>query len=410
MTSQFIPFLVDIGIFIVIPVSVWLLLRRTIPLAVLPIITGLILAAIGWGAEHRPTPVPLSSQVGFLGVLLLAFTAGLESRFSPALANSTLPSTTPLRVVLSALHALILPFVAGCAAAWFFFNQLPGWELENVSPVYAALAIGLCIAVSALPVLIGIVRELRPEFQPLGGAALKLAVIDDVVLWTGLALLLIVAGNQTPTAWGTPHILAIAALAGLALTGFILQKITVQLPVWLIVVLAGGFLAAGSWSTSVLGLHALLGAYFGGVLFPPALIRRLPVERIGMFSLLFLAPLFFGYSGLRIEPDALGPVALLGAVGLLIIAMASKIFAVVIYPPIAGLQKYETYAIGALLQCKGLMEIVAATILLDHGLVSPSAFAALVTLAVLSTLLTGPLFHACFRGKNYAQQAVADRG
>lgn len=400
MLSPLIPFAVDVGIFVLIPLGVWLLLRRTLPLAVLPIITGLALAMVGWGSEHRPVPVPLSSHAGFLGVLLLAFTAGLESRFSPALAHSKLPAATPLRVVLSALHALILPFIAGCTAAWFFFNHLPGWQLETVSPVFAAVAIGLCIAVSALPVLVGIVRELPAKHQALGGVALKLAVIDDVVLWTGLALLLMVAGNQTPIAWTNLHLLAVAALAGLALFGLVLPVVTRALPLWLVVIVAASFLATGSWATSVLGLHTLLGAYFGGVLFPPALIRRLPVERIGMFSLLFLAPLFFGYSGLRIEPGAMSLVTLLGALGLLLIAMASKVLAVIIYPPIAGLQKHETYAIGALLQCKGLMEIVAATILLDHGLLSPAAFAALVTLAILSTLLTGPLFQACFRGKH----------
>jgi len=163
-------------------------------------------------------------------------------------------------------------------------------------------------------------------------------------------------------------------------------------PVPLVWIAAGCFLAAGSWSTSVLGLHALLGAYFAGVLFPIALIRRLPVERVGMVALLVLAPLFFGYSGLRISPEALNTTSLVAALAFLVLSVVTKMFAIVLYPPASGLTGRETLGVGALLQCKGLMEIVAATILHDQGLLSADAFAALVMLAVMSTLLTGPLF------------------
>jgi len=170
-------FLVDIFLFIAIPLLVWHVLRKAIPLTVLPIIMGLILAAIGWGAENRATPSLISTTIGFLGVLLLAFTAGLETRHSqdqmvaPSITQSTLS-----RTVISALNALLWPFMAGTLFAYFYFNQLSGWSLADQSPIHAALAIGLCLAVSALPVLIGIVRELPLVHRPFGRMAVKLAV------------------------------------------------------------------------------------------------------------------------------------------------------------------------------------------------------------------------------------------
>lgn len=111
-------------------------------------------------------------------------------------------------------------------------------------------------------------------------------------------------------------------------------------------------------------------------------------------GLFVLAPLFFGHGGLRIEGGELGWAALLAAAMLLLVAAATKLMAVRLYPPLAGLSRREVLAVGGLLQCKGPMEIVAAAILRDKGLLSEHAFAVLVTLAVLSTLLTSPLFRA----------------
>ena len=104
------------------------------------------------------------------------------------------------------------------------------------------------------------------------------------------------------------------------------------------------------------------------------------------------APLFFGHSGLRIDGDALTWPSILASLSLVAIAMVTKIVAVYLHPPAAGLGRRQALGLGALLQCKGLMEIVAATILHQQGMLSEFAFASLVVLAVISTTLTGPLF------------------
>ncbi|MGH8026909.1 MAG: cation:proton antiporter [Pseudoxanthomonas sp.] len=385
----------DALIFILLAWGLWRLLGRSIPIAVVPIIIGLVLAATGWLPEEWGVPSVIGDKIGWAGVLLLAFTAGLETRQSEYAAAPTAaaPRASAIQFMASTATALVLPFSVGAAAAYFYFTGLPNWAAPNGDRVLGAVAIGLCIAVSALPVLIGIVRELGPLHRPLTQVAVRIAVVDDAVLWIGLALLLLVADRDSGLSGGTgAQLLALVIPLLFVAMEAIARRRSVAPPRWAIWLALPAYLAAGSWASSQLGLHALLGAYFAGAMIPPSWARQLPVERIGQFALLGLAPLFFGHSGLKIEGDALGWASLQASLILLAISVLAKLAAVLICPPASALSRRETLAIGALLQCKGLMEIVAATILRDKGLLSEHAFAALVTLAVLSTLLTGPFF------------------
>lgn len=387
----------DALIFILLAWTLWRVLGRSIPIAVVPIIIGLTLAATGWLPQSWGVPSVVGEKIGWVGVLLLAFTAGLETRQSAhagSLSGASVESRSSVfRFVASAALALLLPFAVGALAAYHYFSVLPNWATPNGDRALGAIAIGLCIAVSALPVLIGIVRELGPLHRPLTQVAVRIAVVDDAALWIGLALLLLVADGDTAIAGGSLlQLLALAVPVAMLALSAVSRRNDFVPPGWAIWLALPLYLIAGSWASSHLGLHALLGAYFAGAMLPPAWTRRLPVEGMGRFALLALAPLFFGHSGLKIDGDALGWASLQASLALLAVSVVAKLAAVLICPPASALSRREALAIGALLQCKGLMEIVAATILRDKGLLSEHAFAALVTLAVLSTLLTGPFF------------------
>lgn len=391
---------IDALIFLGLSWGIWRLLGRSIPIAVVPIIIGLVLAGSGWLPREWGVPSFVGDRIGWVGVLLLAFTAGLETRqFGRAPASvAPAPAFAGTRFVASAALALLLPFGIGAFVAHHYFLGLPDWTPPSGDPWLGALAIGLCVAVSALPVLIGIVRELGPLHRPLTQMAVRIAVIDDAALWTGLAVLLLVAQGSTASLhWSNLHLLALLVPVLLIVVGALARRHAAAPPAWVVAALLPLYLAAGAWASSQLGLHALLGAYFAGVMVPPAWARRLPIEGLGRFALLGLAPLFFGHSGLKIDGDALGWASLQAALALLVVSVLAKLAAVATCPPAAGFSRRETLAVGALLQCKGLMEIVAATILRDQGLLSEHAFAALVTLAVLSTLLTGPFFRLLLR-------------
>jgi len=334
-------------------------------------------------------------DIGWVAVLVLAFTAGLEMWQHPGEDRTmqSVPQPSLGRLLAGAAVALGGPFLIGSMLVYIFFLPLHGWAPAHASPVIAAASIGLCIAVSALPVLIGLVRELEPGQRPLGQLALKLAVVDDAALWIGLVLLQFAAkGSAALHGWTGLEGLAILMLVGLAMAGSWAARHFRHARLWVIWACVPVYLIAGSWASHELGLHELIGAYFAGAIMPPSWVRRLPVERVGTFSLIWLAPMFFGHSGLRINGDALTWPSVVASLALVIISIVTKIGSVYAFPPAFGLSRRQALGIGSLLQCKGLMEIVAATILHGKGMLSDFAFASLMVLAVISTTLTGPLF------------------
>ncbi|MBS1094888.1 cation:proton antiporter [Gluconobacter wancherniae] len=385
----------DVFVFVFIPWILWRVLRRSIPVAILPILVGIVLAVTHFPVARLGIPSLYGDYIGWLAVLVLAFTAGLEMWQHPenTAGAEPLPPSSISRVLGAALVALGLPFIVGTMLVKQFFLPLHGWHAPHGNGWIGAMSVGLCIAVSALPVLIGLVRELEPTHKPVGQIALKLAVVDDAALWIGLAILQFAArGSAALHGWSGLEFLAVALLVSLALGSSWATRNLRNPPLWVIWIAVPVFLAAGSWASKQLGLHELIGAYFAGALMPPRWVRRLPVEKVGTFSLIWLAPMFFGHSGLHIDGDALTWPSVFASILLVVISIATKLLAVWAYPPAPGLTHRQALSIGSLLQCKGLMEIVAATILHAQGMISEFAFASLMVLAVISTTLTGPMF------------------
>ncbi|WP_051626043.1 cation:proton antiporter [Kozakia baliensis] len=392
--SNITALIADSAIFVILPWILWRILKRTIPIAVIPILVGIFLAVLHVPTQKIGIPSIYGNDIGWVAVLVLAFTAGLEMWQHPGQQQSAdLPEPSVGRLLGGAVVALGAPFIIGSILVYEFFLPLHGWQAPRAHGWIAAAAIGLCIAVSALPVLIGIVRELPSDQRPIGQLALKLAVVDDAALWIGLALLQFAAkGSAALHGWTGLEFVAAALLGLLALGGSLAARHLKNPPLWMIWCAVPVYLAAGSWASMQLGLHELIGAYFAGAVMPPRWVRRLPVEQVGTFALIWFAPMFFGHSGLHIDGDALTWPSVLASLMLVVISVVTKIGAVYIFPPASGLTRRQALGIGSLLQCKGLMEIVAATILHGQGMLSEFAFASLMVLAVISTTLTGPLF------------------
>lgn len=394
-------FVFDILVFMALPYLLWRLVRGVAPMAVMPILVGLLIAV---GAHHFGFdknivgPSPLGETIGWIGVLVLTFSAGLETRViadGPKIGG---------QLFLSAAAALALPFGVGFLLA--LSGMLDGVMAPptDVGPLLSASAIGLCVAVSALPVLVGVVRELPAGDRATGNLALRIAALDDAILWVGLAALLFLHAGQTG-GFLEAGSLGLGAIGVFAVMALARRRFDAIEPHFLIAVAIGAaYLAAGAWATSVLGLHELLGAYFGGALAPAGVARKIGPERLGSFALFGLAPLFFGHRGLSIDGSVLTPAALGVALLLLVVAAGAKLAALHMTPPDPAMSSRERTRLGLLLQCKGLMEIVAASMLFKAGLVSPTTFAILVTLAIVSTMVTMPLFR--FVSSRFAAKAA----
>jgi len=394
-------FVFDILVFMALPYLLWRLVRGVAPMAVMPILVGLLIAV---GAHHFDFdknivgPSPLGETIGWIGVLVLTFSAGLETR---VIADG--PKTGG-QLFLSAAAALALPFGVGFLLALSGLLDGVIAPPADVGPLLSASAIGLCVAVSALPVLVGVVRELPTGDRATGNLALRIAALDDAILWVGLAVLLFLHAGQTGGFLETGY-LGLGAVGVFAAMAIARRRLDAIEPHFIVAVgIGAAYLAAGAWATSVLGLHELLGAYFGGALAPAGIARKIGPERLGSFALFGLAPLFFGHRGLSIDGSVLTPAALGVALLLLVVAAGAKLAALHMTPPDPAMSSRERTRLGLLLQCKGLMEIVAASMLFKAGLVSPTTFAILVTLAIVSTIVTMPLFR--FVSSRFAAKAA----
>lgn len=389
-------FAIDYFCFVGISWLLWTVAKRSIPIAVIPIVLAICINASGYDPAALGLPSAIGDTIGFVAVNFLAFTAGLEIRAQPE-GSGRVTVMSEMRLYLSAAVAIILPFVVGGLLAYFTLERFPGWSAGHGNPVFESLGIGLCIAISALPVLLTIVREFHPHERTFGHIAIKMAVIDDMVLWVALANLLVFFNStqhQAPIFYRAASAVILLCLPIFGLK--ILNKYSA--PSRTIAVLAiVAFIVAGSWSSSQFGLHALVGSYFAGAVFPYRWLKEHVIDRLSNIVLLTAIPLFLGHGALRINPETLNFGVLAISLLLLLVSASSKITAVVLLPPLANMNIRTRTSIGSLLQCKGLMEIIAASILVDAGVISDAAFAALILLAVFSTLLTVPLFRLLHR-------------
>ena len=148
-----------------------------------------------------------------------------------------------------------------------------------------------------------------------------------------------------------------------------------------------------AWATELIGIHALFGAFLAGVTVSNnQVIRRFVRQRIELFCTSLLLPLFFAYTGLRTEIGLLGGAeGWLTCAAIVAVATAGKLGGSAAAARISGLGWRDACAIGALMNTRGLMELVVLNIGLDLGILSPRIFAMMVVMALATTSMTGPL-------------------
>jgi Kef-type K+ transport system membrane component KefB len=166
-----------------------------------------------------------------------------------------------------------------------------------------------------------------------------------------------------------------------------------QLGQVLIVLLASALL------TEIIGIHALFGAFLAGVIMPPNLeLRQQLRERLESFSSVFLLPIFFAYTGLRTEVGLLNDAAGWAVCGgIILTAVAGKLLGSMLAARWSGSSWHDAFVLGALMNTRGLMELVALNVGYDLGILSPQMFTMLVLMALVTTAMTGPLIDLASR-------------
>ena len=335
-----------------------------------------------------------------LGLVIFMFLLGCELR------TDQLRGPRVLGAVVAG--SIGLPMLAGMGLALLGAGSLAGTSSSRSGYV---LFVGLALAITALPVLGRILLDLRMQGTPTGVIALSAAAIGDGVAWTVLAVIL-----ATSQVSGTGRMVTTAGLA-VAFVLFVALCVRPALAVLdrslgrrrgdgtdggdqlLLAALVVGAIGCAA-ITQLIGLHPVIGAFLFGLAVPR---RSVAVQQVGQrvqgFAVAILLPLFFGGVGLHTSVALLGtrPSHWLIFAGVLLAAIGTKIVGAAGGARLGGLPPGQALQIGALMNCRGVTELVVATIGLQYGLIGPLGFTVLVLVAVITTAATGPLMRALLR-------------
>lgn len=341
-----------------------------------------------------------------IGVCLFMFVVGLE------LEVSHLRQKAQTAVLVSHV-GILFPYFLGVVTALFLYSKLGA---PGTSFVSFALFMGIAMSITAFPVLARILRERGIEKTFLGTTAITCAAVDDATAWAILAFVVAIARatSLASTTFGLGMVLVFVAL--------MLFVVRPQLPRWLDVgrMEAGGpgrgvmaavllLILTSALATELIGIHALFGAFVAGVVMPQKTeFREYLIVRLENFSSLFLLPLFFAFSGLRTHVGLLNdPTSWLVCLAIIGVATLGKLGGTMITARLTGMNWNDSFALGALMNTRGLVELVALNIGYDLGILPPRIFAMMVLMALVTTFLTGPLLNLAERAKRPGVPTVA---
>ncbi|KAI0379014.1 K+/H+ antiporter 1 [Hypomontagnella monticulosa] len=338
--------------------------------------------------------MPVLNNAANLGLVLFLFLIGLEVDIRMFTSN--------WRVALSVgLAGMILPFGLGCAIAYGLYHQFhnDGNTVDISFGVYA-LFIGTALAITAFPVLCRILSELNMLGTPVGVTVLAAGVGNDVVGWVLLALCVALVNNGSgltalwvllvAVGWVLFLVFAVRPVFHWALrrTGSIQNGPTQgMIAVTVLLVLTS------SWFTSIIGVHAIFGAFLVGLICPHDGGFAIHVtEKIEDLVTVLLLPLYFALSGLSTNLGLLNDGITWGyVVGVIAVAFSGKIIGGTLAAKAMKLVWRESFTIGVLMSCKGLVELIVLNIGLQARILSQRTFTIFVVMALITTVSTTPL-------------------
>lgn len=325
-----------------------------------------------------------------IGVCLFMFVVGME------LDVQHLRQQARTAVLVSQV-SILFPYLLGVVVSLYLYSSLAG---PNTTFVAFALFSGISMSITAFPVLARILEERGLTKTPLGSTALVCAATDDVTAWSILALVVAIAQARSVESAAFSMGLVVLFVC------VMLFWIKPRLPRWIdratptgnphgkgVIASALIFLFASALATDVMGIHALFGSFLAGVVMPSrGEFREFLKLRLENFSTVFLLPLFFAFTGLRTQMGLLNDMnSWLLCLGLIFIATLGKLGGAMITARLTGVNWIDSFALGALMNTRGLVELIALNIGYDLGILSPRIFTMLVIMALATTFMTGPL-------------------
>ncbi len=332
-----------------------------------------------------------------LGLALYMFTVGLDFRMD--LMQSRMRSA-----ITVSSSGILAPFGLGCVLAWFLWER-GGFFVAGVSASQAVPFLGAAMAITAFPMLARIIFERGLTGTTVGALSLAAGAIDDVAAWGVLALVLASLGNDIGIA-------ARAIGGGLLFVGFVFtagRPVLRRLDRLANRSVAGERSALGwtlfllmiaAWFTDYIRLYAVFGAFIMGLAVPRGAFATRLQTLLEPLTTALLLPLFFIYSGLNTRFDLVNEPSLwLIAFAVLAAAVIGKAGACYAAARLCGETHKDAMGIGALMNARGLMELIILNIGLERGIITLTLFSILVFMAMATTLMATPMFNWIFGSK-----------
>jgi len=347
------------------------------------------------------------SLLSQFGLILFMFVIGMELDIDQV--RKKLKET-----ILISHASTIFPFFLGMLIAYFIYGLYASKQTPFIS---FALFIGISLSITAFPVLARIIQERGLTKSHLGTISLAAAANGDITAWCLLAVVVAIA--QTNSMLSAIYnilfsvvymlIMFLVVRPFLRMVGQVYHNeevIDKKLVAFIFLVLI-----VSSFLTEVLGLHALFGAFMAGVIMPSDIkFRKIMSEKVEGVSLSLFLPLFFVFTGLRTEITSLNTPALWYLCGLfIVVAVLGKLGSATLTARFAGESWKDSLYIGALMNTRGLMELIILTIGYDLQILPKPIFTMLVLMTLVTTFMTMPLLafiRFCFRFRDKLTEII----
>ncbi len=363
------------------------------------ILAGVFLGPIVLNVVHMSHEL---SAIVELGVFLLIFSAGLEMDWHEVI------DAMKSRSLFLAIGAFFIPLGGG-----FFVSQAFGF------PMRECISVGLCIAITALPITIRFLNDFKLNDKPLGHSLIGAAVFIDIVALLILGILF--DSSSVDGSTGILKSLAGVGITSLKMLGFftvvyfanrflryefthisrsqkIFRNLVDSLGEEAIFGISLLFVLIFSSISESLGLHFIIGAFFGGLLLNNDIMGQESFDtletNLQSFTNGFFTPLFFASIGLIMSVGAFSnPLLLFSLLG---VGFLSKFIGAYLGASISGMSMKDSLRSGLILNSRGVLDLVIADLAFEKGYLSSAVFSSLVLLSITSTILA-PFLYTKFK-------------
>jgi Kef-type K+ transport system membrane component KefB len=334
------------------------------------------------------TVLPFLGVLAQIGVILFLFLVGLE------LDTDLLRRRSPAAATIS-VASMVTAFGLGVVLALWLYPRL---ATSDVPFTRFALFLGVAMSVTAFPVLVRILTDRGLQGSEMGSLAISCAGVDDVVAWCLLAFVSGLGGTRPGGVWSTlaltaGYVAGVLVLVRPALGWLVRRQERLGASTQALLGVLVLVMLISALTTEWIGVHALFGAFLVGAVVPhdSRLVRELGRKLQDLVVVLFL-PAFFAFTGLRTQLDLVrGPEAWGLCLAITVVACLGKLGGTTAAALWSGFPWRYAVALGALMNTRGLMELIVLNVGLDQGVLSPTLFSMMVVMAVVTTLAGAPI-------------------